>query len=230
MESANNKIWKCEISVKKGKRHVQKNMLCQDRVAYRREGTKQSIALRDGIGKTDLNVIAGEKTVEIVNEFLIRRFDEFRTDKRKGVGHALIKEIYGVYGDMMEQFSQPVSEFASTILGLCIDTETNEYCAIHLGDGAILCRGDRNRVLSYPVNGMTKDETYLTTSAHIPEKMKLYRGTLDQITAFVLCSDGVYEERKKLWDIFGYLEQEERSIELPERDDDQSIIQLKKVN
>lgn len=219
-------LWKCYGAYMEGEYHKQNHMECQDRIAYRGEGKRQAIALVDGIGDTDYNSMAGERVAETVVEFLLRSFDKIRTDTKYNIGNSLMREIYDIIFEMMKQYNLPATEFNSTLMGVCIDSESGEYCAVHLGDGVIVCKEEQDRILSYPFNGVREGETCLTLSDHVLEKMKLFYGKTTGWKSIALCSDGVYESRKKLNDVFTCIEDFRNTQLFEEKEDDQSIIML----
>lgn len=219
-------LWKCYGAYKEGEYHKKRHMECQDRIAYQAEGKRQAIALVDGIGETNYNSIAGERVAGAVAGFLIRSFDKIQRETKYSIGNSLMREVYDIIFEVMELYNLPAAEFNSTFMGVCIDLESGEYCAVHLGDGVIVCREKQGRIISYPFNGVRENETCLTLSDHVLEKMKLFFGRTDGWKSIALCSDGVYESRRNLNRVFGCIEDFRNTMSLKEKEDDQSIIML----
>ena len=91
--------------------------------------------------------------------------------------------------------------------------------------------GDIPVTISYPSNGYTRKETYLTTSEDAVKKMKVFRGRLHDMQGFFMCSDGVYDDEwdeNKIWRTYEDMERFYLSGE--EREDDQAVIVLRKEN
>ncbi len=219
--------WKCYMQSMKGKHHKDRNMLCQDRVAYKEKGSLQSIVLVDGIGDTDINIVAGEKITEYTNDFLLTYFELIMKEKEDNIKEKLLRGIRQIIKNLSREFQISEMEFSSTLLAVCIDGKASKYCAIHLGDGIILKKTNRIDVLSYPVNGLCPNQTFLTTSQLAFSKMKLFRGDVGCISEFVLLSDGVDNilyDYYQLGDTFECIKAN-KSV-LTEQEDDQSIIIL----
>lgn len=221
--------WKCYMQSMKGSRHKMRNMLIQDRIAYK-ETTQghQAISLVDGVGSTDINILAGEKITEYTLDFMTSNFETIMQGREKLIKEKLISGIQDIIRSLSQQWKISQRELSSTLLGVCIDETTGRYCAFHLGDGIILKKTDSIDVLSYPVHGLCLNQTVLTTSHMAASEMKLFRGKLGDITEFALLSDGVdnevFDYNNELGDIFESIKRHE--IVLNEREDDQSIILL----
>lgn len=222
------KLWQYEAKCITGRRHREKGLLCQDRVAYREKGQHQVIVLVDGIGKTDRNIIAGEKVAEYTAEFLIERFDEIMLDTPENIRRELLRGIHYIIGNLMVEFEMSKTEFASTVLAVCIDQKTKQYCGVHLGDGIILNRSDCLEILSYPMNGWKKNQTYLTTSENAVKEMKVLKGDLSSISEIILMSDGTYDYPLQKIELSNYINDVfQKAIEL-QQEDDQGIIRLRR--
>lgn len=222
--------WRFVAKERKGRRHREKNMLIQDKVAYRRSGSKFGMALTDGVGKTDLNIIASEKVVEWVVEFLLENYDEICTAQEEDVTYTMMLHVNQIINDLVERYNVDRTEFASTVLGVCVDTETKKMLAIHLGDGMIIVKGKSTRILSSCENGIWSNQTYLTTSHNASEKIRVYKETIQDINDIALISDGMYQlpmDDKQLEAIFCDLDADE---DLEEGMDDKAIIALRREN
>ncbi len=200
-------------------------MLCQDRLSCRQEGNKTAATLVDGIGNTDLNAVSGEKIAGAITKFLICNFDDIMKAPADIISTALMKEIYEIMETMMTDYHINAKECASTFMCICIDDSTKRYCVIHLGDGIIMCKKSEWSILSRPQNGRQGNETYLTVSKNVQRQIRVYRRKTDEIQGFMLCTDGVYcgclnefKERVNSGDL----------CFSKEREDDQSMITLKK--
>lgn len=219
-------LWTCYGTYQKGEYHKKNQMECQDRIAYKNEGNRQAMALVDGSGETDCNTVAGKMVADALVNFLLTSFDRIKGETKYNIGNSLMREVYDIIFGLMKEYHLPADEFRSTLLGVCIDQEKGEYCAIHLGDGVIVGREDQYKIISYPFNGVREGETCLTLSDHVLEKMKLFYGKVGNLRSIALCSDGVYETRKNLGNVFSCIEEFKTTRTLKEREDDQGIIIL----
>ena len=226
-------LWTCKYGTRIGTRHKEMDLLCQDRVNYKVLDNRQIIGLVDGSGDTDLNVIAGEKVVDVMTNFILEHYDKCMEWSRKAINEELLYIIRRELEKISGRFGIPCCELKSTIAVVCIDHERDSYCAVHLGDGIIIGieEGNVPIPISYPRNGYTRNETYLTTSEEAVKKMKVFRGRLGDMQGFMMCSDGVYEDEideKKVWKICEEMEQ--FRLYGDEKVDDQAVIVLRKGN
>ena len=222
-------LWTWYGAYKEGERHKERNMQCQDRMAYRENGHRQAIAMVDGVGETDWNPVAGERVAGVVAEFLLDHFEDVPRENKYRLGNVLMRGIYDVILETMEQCQLPAREFNSTFMGACIDHDTGRYCLVHLGAGVIISGGADERVLSYPFNGVGEGETCFTLSERALEKMKIFTGMADGMTSIALCSDGVYGMRSRVKEVFGKVEEFRRSNSIyGDGEDDQGIILLER--
>ncbi|MFQ9514721.1 MAG: protein phosphatase 2C domain-containing protein [Eubacterium sp.] len=227
MDEESKNLWNCYMKKKTGKRHQIRKMLCQDRVAYKQSGNRQSIALVDGVGDNDINILAGEKIADAINDFLLNEFDEIMKEKEENVTYTLLIKMQRIIEKLMSEYNFPKEQFSSTILGVCIDLEKELYCAVHLGDGIILFRNKEIKILSYPTNGLFSNQTVLSTSETAINNIKLYRGELENTREIILISDGVYNFPlyKNQWNEF--IKRTKCSKEeFAGKEDDQSVILL----
>lgn len=215
--------WRYAQSSITGERHRRSHMLCQDRSAYREKGRRQAIALIDGTGKTDRNIIAGEKIADCVTEFLLEHFEQCIGQEESLFKFMLLRDVRRIIEELMLEFAAPKEEFASTIMALCIDHERGKYCAVHLGDGIIVCRREALHILSFPCNGLLPDQTWLTISEKALQKMKLLRGDIGSIREFALLTDGMYEEPVSMDNLPDILKNGKRDVAT---EDDRSIVRL----
>lgn len=222
------KYWQTFSVVRTGERHEKKGMLCQDRVCFKQSSSCQVIALADGIGNCNLNVIGTERMLVSLCNFFLEEFDEIMDGSDEEVRYASLFEIKDTIGQVAEELDMPAETFASTILAVCINLEKNIYCSIHLGDGAILCKkSGRYQVLSYPENGMMGNQTFLTTSSNILQEIRVFRGDLDKMEGFALVSDGVYKNENDFRKLGTIIADASRRGMMPESGmDDQGIIGL----
>lgn len=193
------KIWEVNSKVTTGLRHMRREMNSQDATGMKRDGDKVSIALVDGIGSSDITAKGMKRIVTLLNEFMIGFFDKFTEEKPDEVAYNLLLQVEREIVKLSEEYDASYRDFASTLLGFCIDEKRNQYVAVHLGDGMILVKDDMDKmkVFSAPING-GKNGTIVSVSEHALEYTGIYRGNLDGIRTIILMSDGVYSKEKNL--------------------------------
>ncbi len=83
-------------------------------------------------------------------------------------------------------------EFASTIVAFAWDTRTGDYLIIHLGDGAIIGiqKEGELKMLSSPENGLTTNQTWLTTSRDALIHLRLCFGQISSYDRIIMFTDG----------------------------------------
>lgn len=226
-------MWETAFVKKTGQYHKRHSMKCQDQVIYKEKNQCQVIVLADGAGKDDKNVVCVKEVIEYTADMMLR-FAEKRgmqvLDKEDMI-QALMNGVVCIISKYMDRWKLPAEMFGSTLLGVVLNHGTGQYLLIHLGDGIIIGKSeDQIRVLSYPVN-KGYDHTFLTVSENLLERMKVKAAEIGELNQFVLCSDGVYDcpiknsfTHQEIWDIL------DRGIELSEKEDDQSMIQLRRKN
>lgn len=85
----------------------------------------------------------------------------------------------------------PIDELNSGIELFFDAIKDNDFILFHLGDGVIgYEKQGILKVASSPKNGEFVNETYFTTSKNAQLKAKLFKGNLDEISAFIMMSDG----------------------------------------
>ena len=82
-----------------------------------------------------------------------------------------------------------LKDLAATFLAVAVSG--NRFVVVHVGDGVIgYMRNGELRVASTPDNSEFANETTFVTSEDAIARMRLYRGSLDGVSGFVLMSDG----------------------------------------
>lgn len=219
------KLWEYYGKCITGKRHREKEMLCQDRWAYKQKEARQAIALIDGIGHTDKNVLAGQQIAEYITEFLVDEFEMLMEEEQQTITCQILKGVHRIIEKFMDKYRMPKEEFASTIMAICIDHQTGKFCTIHLGDGIIFHMNCGLQIMSYPMNGFWSSQTYLTISENALQNMKVFRGEIGDTSEYVLMTDGMYSypiERENLLAVLDNKRMDD------ETEDDRSVVYLKK--
>lgn len=222
--------WSAYSALTTGINHEKRELLCQDRVCYRASETGQIIALADGISQEDINIIGVEKVLEKLCAAFLRKDIDVINGTKDDIKRAVIMTVQREIERLARDYHVKVSAFASTLLLFYIDLENKHYCAVHLGDGIILCKqGKAYGILSYPENGPVKKQTCLTTSPYAYQYLKVMRGAADGLSEVGLLSDGTYEFPISLPDAVSVLNRAAESpYNLVQKMDDQSVILLRK--
>lgn len=224
-------MWKVAFCKKTGKYHLDHFMECQDQVFSKEKEYHQVIVLADGAGENDANVGCVHEVVEYTADALLRMAEADRIMEldNETIVCNLMNGIIHIISRHMDEKHMPAKMFGSTLLAVFLDHKSDNYLLVHLGDGIIVAKDDRQvRVLSYPEN-KGRDRTFLTISENILDKMKVRRGRIGNLCQIALCSDGVYSyppdkefTEHKIWRIL------DGQGAFTIREDDQSYIQVRR--
>ena len=103
-----------------------------------------------------------------------------------------------------------LEEFGATLLLVCADQGNGRYIALHLGDGLIGAVSPQGLILvSPPMNGVSPQQTVLTSSPNCAKLLRLYRGQKKD-TVFFLMTDGC---APYFWDGCEYLRESRPLLE-----------------
>lgn len=222
------RTWEFWVESVKGARHRRKKMKCQDQYSCKMIDGKIAVALVDGIGKTDVNAMAGKRVSEMVVTFLHEYSENIKDAKEYVIAFNLMRQVQRLLDRMSKEYRVDMKELASTLLGIYINPHEDYYVICHLGDGVIasLDFNKNVRIISEPQNGRSMNQTILTTSDAALGNMKIRKSTLGNIDSFVMATDGFYstrEEKNALNRVF-MVEKEGDKIE--EKIDDQTVIKI----
>lgn len=187
-----NKEWKVAGTYVVGISHERQKRGCQDRYSYKYFGNAISISLADGAGSALKPEIGADIATTQVNKTVTKHFDDiFKSDIHKA-RHKLTHSIRTALGIYAKRYNCNIKDLATTLLFACVKDE--KFIAGHIGDGILAClKNDGLVVLSPPDNGEFVNETYFMTSNSYKSRFRLFKGNLNEITGFVLMTDGTCE-------------------------------------
>ena len=186
-------MWKIAQCAIQGRSHIKNNIPCQDKTfALVRNGVYVT-ALADGAGSAELSHLGAGRVTEFVCHELSENFDRF-FDSEDGVSvkQELMSKIIISIDEVARKYQSDIKKFASTLLFVAV--KDDRFIIAHLGDGVIgYVKNDILKVASEPYNGEFANTTVFTTSKNATFFLKLIKGTLENISGFVLMSDGTAE-------------------------------------
>ncbi|WP_456279017.1 PP2C family serine/threonine-protein phosphatase [Bacillus sp. AK128] len=185
--------WKLANAQVVGRSHLKQQLPCQDYTLSVQTPDMTILVLADGAGSASSSHI-GSKTVvhKMINVLQMHFEDMFKEEDhqllRKRIIGILLNELEGI-----DDFSGNIKDYASTLLYVAI--KGDRYLAGHIGDGVIGLQvaGGNFKVLSNPENGMYANTTYFITSDEAWKFLRLYKGSTEEKTGFILMSDGTAE-------------------------------------
>lgn len=188
--------------VVRGRRHEKLGMKCQDYICRVQRDGKKAIALADGAGRTDLGYLGASTAAETAAGILIGEFGSLFLMEKEEVCQKIMvsvqRELYALCG----RYNAKLTDVHSTLLAAVCEEKTNRILVIHLGDGFIVKEGKNGkRIVSYPDNGRSRYETYLTSMNSAKDRLRVYRGTIADDDKIFLLSDGWSEFMKTKEDI-----------------------------
>ena len=184
-----------------GKGHLKTGTPCQDKTFSIVKGSCTVCALADGAGSASLSHFGAESVTKTICNYMADNFESIINED----GVAVKQNILAVVGDSLNALCLEkkctIKELASTLLFVAEKAGTFIIC--HIGDGVIgYVKNDKVFVASHPENGEFANTTVFTTSSDVIASMKIIKGNLNQISGFILMSDGTeasfYNKRDKV--------------------------------
>ena len=182
--------WKISGTAVQGRRHIENNTPCQDKIFSLRKNGVTAIALADGAGSASLSHYGAEAAVKIICEKLCSDFDTMINNPnaetvKRDILDAVISELYALSHEM----KCGIKDLGSTLLAAASDDKSIMF--VHLGDGIIGCsRRGETVAVSYPDNCEYKNTTFFTASSDALFRLRLSKGSVSGISGIVLMSDG----------------------------------------
>lgn len=194
--------WVTVQSAVQGRGHLSSGTPCQDKTFSVVKDGCSVCALADGAGTASHSHFGAEAVTQAVCNFMAENFD-FVINEENGV--TVKKHILEVVGRCLDALCAEqgcsVKDLASTLLFVAV--KAGKFVICHIGDGVIgYFKNGEVLVASHPENGEFANTTVFTTSNNAIASMKLIKGDLNQISGFVLMSDGsensFYNKRNKV--------------------------------
>lgn len=177
-----------------GQHHIAENLPCEDVYITEYEGSFHFYGLADGQSGKRFCAVGGQEVLSTIAQYVKDRtipqlshyeyIDELQ--------YELIRMIRNTLSKLSEEHHAELSDFASTIIAVAVDANTNDYLIIHLGDGSVVGVNRENStiMLSAPDNGITSQYTWLTTSTDAMKHLRIYKGSIENLKRIVLLTDG----------------------------------------
>ncbi len=173
-----------------GRGHLQKNIVCQDKVDFCRKHDTFVLVLADGAGAEQNSHFGAEIAVKAACDYLAENFNSIYADI-EGIEarQKISKHVRDKLSELAVKGNIPFKSLASTLLAVAVCDE--RYIIFHVGDGVIgaLVRGGM-KLASFPENGEFANSTVFMTSDDVEQYIKLLKGRLNDINGFLLMSDG----------------------------------------
>lgn len=215
-----------------GRQNRKKGRENQDAVFQMISTDVKASVLADGAGSSEFSAIGSRSMAYGLCLYMHKEARELMDAETEDIRYSIALEIERILDELEGRFDRDKHFFASTVMGAVFDIKRDLYCTIHVGDGMILSdHGLRYIPLSFPKNGICKEQTYLTTSSGLMNKIEIHRGRLGEIEGLVLISDGVYSYPLRMESLERKLyELRCGNVKLTSGEDDQSIVFMGKIS
>ncbi|MBQ7703828.1 MAG: protein phosphatase 2C domain-containing protein [Selenomonadaceae bacterium] len=183
-------MWKVTQIAIKGRSHENSGTPCQDKTFSLNNNECFAVSLADGAGSAAHSEIGAQGVTKKVCEVLTEKFDEyFSAETSDKVAEELLAALIEELEKISAVSNCDLKDLASTLLAVAV--KNDNFLAVHVGDGVIgMLDGDFLAVLSTPDNGEFSNETTFVTSPDAISHLRLYKGNIDEVSAFMLMSDG----------------------------------------
>ena len=195
-------MWKnIQIAIQ-GRSHKISNTPCQDKTFALNNLERCVVSLADGAGSATHSEIGAQCVTKKICDVLSKNFDKyFSAETSDKVAEELLSTLLEELEKVSVNSNCNLKDLASTLLAVAV--KENDFIALHIGDGVIgMLDGENLTVLSKPDNGEFSNETTFVTSIDAISHLRLYKGDIDEVSAFVLMSDGAssgfYNRRSQL--------------------------------
>lgn len=191
-------MWNIVEYANAGRRNLDRGLKCQDYTHYEEFGTVQVITLADGTGKDDFARLGAGKSCEVLGKLLSENYEQIYNMENEHIRFNIAVNLKTELDLLCDQHNVQIEQLQSTLLGLAIDHTSGTFIAVHLGDGQIeIGRKGMRRIISYPENGNSKGQTWLTSMRKIGDHLRIIKGDIRDIEEFILSSDGWPDQESK---------------------------------
>lgn len=176
-----------------GRSHVKTATPCQDKTIACGINGVDMIALADGAGSARLSHFGAETATSSICDYIANNFNQIiNNPDGKRVKIDILEYLLAKIEKASEKFSCDINDLASTLMAVAVSDNT--FLILHIGDGVVgYLKNSELRVASVPENGEFANTTTFITSKDAISSIKLYKGDVNDISGFVLMSDGTAE-------------------------------------
>lgn len=183
--------WRVVHAAVQGRGHIKSNIPCQDKTYALCLDEGCVIALADGAGSAKFSHYGADAVIRCVANSLYFNFKEYyETEELEKNAHRVVELIKGRLFPITNLLGCKMNDLASTLLVVAVCDE--KYVIMHIGDGVVAYLENENlKVASHPANGEFLNTTYFITDSNAACNIRIIKGKLEEISGFMLFSDGV---------------------------------------
>lgn len=174
----------------RGQGHLRDGTPVQDRTEYLSRGGVQALCLADGAGSASRSELGAQAVVYQGCTALVERFDEFAaSDDGAQAKVDFLRQLLAQVDRVADRHGLEPRDLAATFLGVAVSGD--KFLGAHVGDGVVgYLKHGQLRVISAPDNNEFANQTTFVTSRGAAMSMRLFRGSLEGVSGFILMSDG----------------------------------------
>lgn len=154
------------------------------------------IAVSDGAGSSAFAKETACCCVSAAVDFCKRNGSGLLNDNTRNImAEKMILHVRSELKALSSRLNAAPDEFMCTLMLLVVDPVSKRYTVVHIGDGLIAkIENEKENIISYPENGVTKQYTYMVNSLHIMEHLRIKTGAFVSCnTKFIVATDGAFE-------------------------------------
>lgn len=173
-----------------GRGHLKENIPCQDKTYSLSRNGVSAVALCDGAGSARCAEQGAAVAAQAVCEAVCAGFQQYiHSAEARSVKEDILLQVREALQQEADKLGCELKDLACTLL--CAAVTQEDFLLLHIGDGVLgYCRAGQLKTASKPVNGEYLNTTVFVTSPEALSDMRLYKGKVQDFTAFVLMSDG----------------------------------------
>ena len=177
-----------------GIRNRNKNAECEDVIFIDEESSIKFYGLADGQTKKLFCKEGGIETLKTVFKYISDKgiSQIIQSEYIDEIKYEIMALIRKSITDLSVIRGTDKTEFASTLVVFSYDIKTEEYIAIHIGDGGIVENNPKGEIniISPPENGLSINYTWLTTSSDALFHLRICFGNIKTCNRIVMFTDG----------------------------------------
>lgn len=151
------------------------------------------LCLADGAGSASHSQYGAQAVVDEGCAVFVEEFVAYAANSDGArVKVDLLGRLTAKLAAVAERHEVSPDDLASTFL--CVAASGDTFIGAHVGDGVVGYLKDGTlRVISGPDNSEFANQTTFVTSSRALESMRLFRGSLEEVSGFIIMSDGAGE-------------------------------------
>lgn len=159
------------------------------------------LCLADGAGSASHSAYGAQAVTFAGCALLAERFEDFATGQDATQARdEIVKTLQSRLTEIADRLGCAITDLASTFLAVAISKD--RFVVAHIGDGVIGYVKDGDlKIASAADNSEFANQTTFVTSGNASTSLRLFRGSMETVSGFILMSDGtsasLFDQRTK---------------------------------